>query len=72
MISISCDKCRRHFTPTDEEVSTVLAATEGKKHAQVLCPHCGHPCKVAIARLEHAVRFATGGAASSGEQPPSA
>ena len=57
MISITCEKCRRRFTPTAEEIQTYLAASQGKKHAQVLCPHCGKENKVALERLREAVRF---------------
>jgi hypothetical protein len=55
MISITCDKCRRRFTPTVEELQTYLAASEGKRHAQVLCPHCGKANKVSPLRLRHAI-----------------
>ncbi len=58
MISVTCEKCRRRFTPTAEEIQTYLAAGQGKKHAQVLCPHCGKENKVALERLREAVRFA--------------
>ena len=58
MIAITCDKCRRRFTPTVEQIRTDLAAAQGKKHAQVLCPHCGKANNVALERLREAVRFA--------------
>ena len=59
MIAITCDKCRRRFTPTSDEIQVYLAESQGKKHAQVLCPHCGKANKVAPERLREAVRFAT-------------
>jgi hypothetical protein len=58
MIAITCDKCRRRFTPTVEEIRADLAAAQGKKHAQMLCPHCGKANNVALERLREAVRFA--------------
>lgn len=57
MLAFTCDKCRRRFTPTTEEIRTTLAASQGKKHAQLLCPHCGKANKVALERLREAVRF---------------
>lgn len=57
MIAITCEKCRRRFMPAIEEIQTYLAASQGKKHAQVLCPHCGKANKVALERLREAVRF---------------
>ncbi len=57
MIAITCEKCRRRFTPSAEEIHAYLAASQGKKHAQVLCPHCGKANKVSPERLREAVRF---------------
>ena len=57
MIAITCDKCRRRFTPTADEIQVYLAESQGKKHAQVLCPHCGKANKVSPERLREAVRF---------------
>lgn len=57
MIAITCDKCRRRFTPAAEEIHGYLAASQGKKYAQVLCPHCGKANKVSSERLREAVRF---------------
>lgn len=57
MIAITCEKCRRRFTPTAEAIHVALAASQGKKHAQVLCPHCGKANKVSPERLREAVRF---------------
>lgn len=58
MLAITCAKCARRFTPTTEEIRTVLAASEGQKHALLQCPHCGKANKVAPERLRQAVRFA--------------
>ncbi len=58
MIAITCAKCSRRFTPTTEEIRTYLAASQGQKHARVLCPHCGRDNKIARERLREAVRFA--------------
>jgi DNA-directed RNA polymerase subunit RPC12/RpoP len=57
MIAVTCEKCRRRFTPTAEQIQTDLAAAQGKKHAQVACPHCGKPNNIALERLREAVRF---------------
>ena len=46
MISITCDKCRRRFTPTSDEIQVYLAESQGQKHTQVPCPHCGKANKV--------------------------
>jgi hypothetical protein len=61
MIAITCDRaaCRRRFTPTTEEIQAYLVESQGKKHAQVLCPHCGKANKVSPERLREAVRFIT-------------
>jgi predicted amidophosphoribosyltransferase len=58
MLAITCDKCRRRYTATDEELRVYLAEAEGKKFTQVLCPHCGKPSKVAADRVHQALRFA--------------
>ncbi len=58
MIAITCEKCRRRFTPTGEEIQGFLAEAAGKKHAHVPCPFCGKANKVAPERLREAVRFA--------------
>ena len=58
MPAITCEKCRRLFTPTDDEVRGYLASSHGQKHALVICPHCGKHNKVAPQRLQQGVRFA--------------
>jgi len=55
MLAMTCDKCRRRFTPTPEDIESYLAESEGKKHAVVICPHCGKRNKVAPERLKHAL-----------------
>lgn len=57
MIAITCEKCRRRFTPTVEEIQGDLAAAQGRKHALIACPHCGKANKVSPERLREAVRF---------------
>jgi hypothetical protein len=57
MIAITCDKCRRRFTPTTAEIQGYLANSPNKKYAQVTCPHCGKGNKVDTQRLEQALRF---------------
>jgi hypothetical protein len=57
MLAIACDKCRRRYTATDEELRVYLHDAEGKKYAQVLCPHCGKPSKVSLDRIHQALRF---------------
>ena len=57
MLAITCDKCRRRFTPTTDELSGYLAQGEGKKHSQVLCPHCGKGNKVSHERMVEALRY---------------
>ena len=54
MLAITCDKCRRRYTATDEELRVYLKEAEGKKFAQVLCPHCGKANKVAADRIHQA------------------
>ncbi len=58
MLAITCDKCRRRSTLSTEEIRAALAESQGKKHAQVMCPYCGKHIKIAPERLEHAVRLA--------------
>lgn len=57
MLAIACDKCRRRYTATDEELRVYLQQSEGKKYAQILCPHCGKPSKVGADRIHQALRF---------------
>jgi RNase P subunit RPR2 len=64
MIAITCDKCRRRFTPTSDEIHVYLVESQGQKYAQVLCPHCGKANKVSSERLHEAVRFAPPAAAT--------
>jgi Fe2+ or Zn2+ uptake regulation protein len=65
MIAITCEKCRRRFTATTEEAQAYLAQAQGKKHAHVLCLHCGKANKVSPERLREAVRFSPQPAAAS-------
>jgi hypothetical protein len=51
MLAVTCDKCRRRFSVTDEELQGYLAQSEGKKYGLVLCPHCGKANKVAHGRM---------------------
>ncbi len=57
MLAITCDKCRRRFTPTVEEIQGYLTNQQGKKHTLVICPHCGKGNKVGVQRLQQAVKF---------------
>jgi RNase P subunit RPR2 len=57
MLAITCDKCRRRFTPTTEELRGYLALGQGRKYTLVTCPHCGKGNKVAAQRVEQALRF---------------
>jgi RNase P subunit RPR2 len=57
MLAITCDKCRRRFTPTTEEIQATLNEAQSKKHAIIMCPHCGKRIKIAPERLEHALRL---------------
>jgi hypothetical protein len=57
MLAIACDKCRRRFSATDDELRVFLQQAEGKKFALVLCPHCGKGSKVATDRIHQALRF---------------
>lgn len=80
MLAITCDKCRRRYTATDEELRVYLQQAEGKKYAQVLCPHCGKPSKIAESRIQQALRFSPAPEAkapapaepASGEENPAA
>lgn len=56
MTAITCARCSRRFTPTIEVIQAALAAGQGQKHTQIICPHCGKGNKVALARLQSAVR----------------
>lgn len=62
MLAITCDKCRRRFTPTPEEIQSDLTGSKGKKHAVIVCPHCGKHNKVSPERLQHALPQAPSGA----------
>lgn len=68
MLAITCDKCRRRYSATDEELHVFLQQAEGKKFALVLCPHCGKGSKVATDRIQQALRFSAPPAAA--EEPP--
>jgi RNase P subunit RPR2 len=57
MLAVTCDKCRRRFTPTIEDLQGYLALGQGRKYALVTCPHCGKGNKVATQRVEQALRF---------------
>ncbi len=57
MLAMTCDKCRRRFTPTTEELRGYAALGQGKKYTLVTCPHCGKGNKVAMQRVEQALRF---------------
>ena len=61
MIAITCEKCRRRFTPTAEEIQGFLAGSQGKKHVLVLCPHCGKGNKVSAQRLQQSAPAASRG-----------
>jgi hypothetical protein len=74
MLAITCDKCRRRFTPTAEELRGYMALGQGRKFTLVTCPHCGKGNKVAMQRVEQALRFSppveapsTSGSASDDE-----
>ncbi len=56
MIGLTCGKCGRRFTPTDQDINGYLAESVGKKYALVLCPHCGYANKIAVQRLQQSVR----------------
>lgn len=77
MLAVTCDKCRRRFTLADEELQGYLQQAEGKKHALVLCPHCGKGNKVAHERLARALSSPAGAtppepAPPADEQTPAA
>jgi len=57
MQAFTCDKCGRRFTLSVEELQGYLAQSVGQKHAAIACPHCGRHNKVAIQRLQQALRF---------------
>ena len=59
MIAITCDKCRRRFTPTSDEIQVYLAESQGQKHTQVPLPALRQGQQGASERLREAVRFAT-------------
>jgi RNase P subunit RPR2 len=65
MLAMTCDKCRRRFTPTTEDLRGYLTAGQGRKYTLVTCPHCGKGNKVAMQRVEQALRF------SPTAEPPS-
>ena len=67
MLAITCDKCRRRFTPKTEELQGYLALGQGRKFTLVTCPHCGKGNKVAKQRVEQALRFSP--AAPTAEAP---
>ncbi len=54
MLAITCDKCRRRFTLSAQEVATYATESEGKRHAMILCQHCGKGIKVDRQRLQAA------------------
>ncbi len=58
MLGITCSKCGRRFTPSNDDLQGYLTQSEGKKYALVLCPHCNYGNKVPLARLHQAVRAA--------------
>lgn len=55
MLAVTCDKCRRRFSVSDEELQGYLGQNEGKKYVLVLCPHCGKGNKVAHTRIVQAL-----------------
>jgi RNase P subunit RPR2 len=65
MLAMTCEKCRRRYTPTVEELQVYLAESEGRRYALVLCPHCGKGNKVGHDRINQALRFSP--PAESGE-----
>ena len=69
MIAITCAKCSRRFTPVAEATQAALAASQGQKHAQLICPHCGKGNKVAPERLKPAVRLNPPAAAAPSAEP---
>lgn len=72
MLAIACDKCRRRFTATDDELRVFLNQAEGKKFALVLCPHCGKNSKIATDRIQQALRFSAPPAAAEEPSDPRA
>ena len=69
MIAITCDKCRRRYTPTPEELQVYLRESEGKKYALVLCPHCGKGNKIGHERINQALRFIPPAPAGDADSP---
>jgi hypothetical protein len=57
MLAITCDKCRRRFTPTTEELQGYLALGQTRKYTLVTCPHCGKGNKVATQRVEQVLHL---------------
>ena len=72
MLTITCDKCRRRFALSTEQIQTNLADNAGKKHVQVMCAHCGRGNKVDPRRLRQALRFARPAAESPAAEDPAA
>ena len=72
MLAIACDKCRRRYTATDDELRVFLNQAEGKKFALVLCPHCGKNSKIATDRIQQALRFSAPPAAAEEPSDPAA
>jgi DNA-directed RNA polymerase subunit RPC12/RpoP len=70
MTAFTCAKCYRRFTPTAEAIQAALAAGQGQKHTQIICPHCGKGNKVAPERLRQAVRFSAMPATPVAESSP--
>lgn len=64
MTAITCAKCARRFTPTSAVIEAAVAASQGQKHAQIICPHCGKGNKVALERLKPLVHRTTPAAAT--------
>ncbi len=60
MIGITCSKCGRRFTPSAEDVEGYIAQGQGKKHVQVVCPHCNYGNKIAVDRLQQSVHHPAG------------
>jgi hypothetical protein len=71
MLAITCDKCRRRFTPTTEDLQGYLALGQGRKFTLVTCPHCGKGNKVAMQRVEQALRFTPAAPAEAPTAPES-
>jgi hypothetical protein len=69
MLAITCDKCRRRFTTTTEDLQGYMVQGQGRKYTLVACPHCGKGNKVAMQRVEQSLRF-TSAAPVDVEAPP--